>query len=76
MNSNSSKSKPACSRCGGDEIILKSRTEAGDNRTDDVIRIEMIGCVVIYKYLTCEACGQHVTRAEYESLQKGGIFLD
>jgi hypothetical protein len=44
----------------------------GDTRTDDVIGTEMIGCAVIYRYLGCEACGHNVTRAEYESFQKGG----
>jgi hypothetical protein len=62
-------SRPTCSRCGSDEIILKSRVNVGDTRVDDVIRTEMIGCAVIYKYLTCEACGKHVTRSEYESFQ-------
>jgi hypothetical protein len=65
-------SKPTCSRCGSDEITLKSRAHAGDARTDHVIRTEMIGCAIIYRYLTCEACGQNVTRAEYERFQKGG----
>ena len=69
MNSNNRKSKPACARCGSDEIILKSRTHVGDTRTDDVIRTEMIGCAVIYRYMACEACGQNMTRAEYESFQ-------
>jgi hypothetical protein len=64
-------SKPTCSRCGSDEIILKSRAHVGDTRTDDVIRTEMIGCAVIYRYLTCDACGQNVTRAEYESFHEG-----
>jgi len=72
MNRNNRKSKPTCSRCGSDEIILKSRTHVGDSRTDDVIRTETIGCAVIYRYLTCDACGQNVTRAEYENFQKGG----
>lgn len=76
MNKNNSISKPICSRCGSDEIILKSRTHAGDTRIDDVIRTEMIGCAVIYRYLACDACGQNVTLAEYESFQKGGSFLD
>jgi hypothetical protein len=51
---------------------MKSRTSVGDTRTDDVIRTEMLGCAVIFKYLTCEACGQNITRSEYESFQKGG----
>ncbi|PKN76453.1 MAG: hypothetical protein CVU52_04725 [Deltaproteobacteria bacterium HGW-Deltaproteobacteria-10] len=63
------KSKPTCSRCGSDKIILKSRTHVGDTRIDDVIKTDMIGCAVIHKYLTCEACGQHVTRTEYEGFQ-------
>jgi hypothetical protein len=45
----------------------------GDTRIDDVIRTEMIGCAVIHRYLTCEACGQNVTRAEYESFQAGKV---
>ena len=65
-------SKPTCSRCGSDDIILKSRVHVGDTRTDDVIKTEMIGCAVIYRYLTCEACGKNVTRSEYESFQKDG----
>jgi len=65
-------SKPTCSRCGSNEIILKSRAHAGDTRTDDVIRTEMIGCAVVYRYLACEACGKNVTRAGYESFQKDG----
>jgi hypothetical protein len=75
MNKNNNISKPTCSRCGSDEIILKSRTHAGNTRTDDVIRTEMLGCAVIYRYLTCEACGQNVTRAKYESFQDGRHHL-
>lgn len=71
MNRNNRKLKPTCSRCGSDEIVLKTRTQVGDTRNEDVIKTEMIGCAVIYKYLACEACGQHVTRAEYEGFQKG-----
>ncbi|MFH1081311.1 MAG: hypothetical protein V1766_13820 [Pseudomonadota bacterium] len=74
MNKHDCKSRQICSRCGSDEIVLKSGTNVGDTRTDDLIRTEMIGCAVIYRYLTCEACGKNVTRAEYESFQKGGIF--
>jgi hypothetical protein len=73
MNRNNRKSNPTCSRCGSDEIILQSRTQVGDTRIDDVIRTEMIGCAVIHRYLTCEACGQNVTRAEYESFQAGKV---
>jgi hypothetical protein len=32
-----------------------------------VIKTDMIGCAVIHRYLACEACGQHLTRSEYES---------
>jgi len=71
MNTNNRKSNPACSRCGSDKIVMKARTSVGDTRADDVIRTEMIGCAVIYRYLACEACGQHVTRAEYEGFQEG-----
>ncbi|MBA4397655.1 MAG: hypothetical protein C0394_09790 [Syntrophus sp. (in: bacteria)] len=69
MNRNNLNSKPTCSRCGSAEIVMKVRTNVGDTRTDDVIKTEMIGCAVIYRYLACEACGQSVTRAEYESFQ-------
>lgn len=72
MNRNNFKSKPTCSRCGSDEIVLKARTHTGNPRIDDVISKEAIGCAVIYRYLTCESCGQNLTRAEYESFQKGG----
>jgi rRNA maturation endonuclease Nob1 len=72
MDKPASKSSPACSRCGSNAIVMKSRTSVGDSRTDDVIRTEMLGCAVIFKYLTCEACGQNVTRAEFENFQKGG----
>ncbi|PKN71600.1 MAG: hypothetical protein CVU43_18185 [Chloroflexi bacterium HGW-Chloroflexi-5] len=61
------KLQPTCSRCGSDKIILKSRTHVGDTRIDDVIKTDMIGCAVIHRYLACEACGQHLTRSEYES---------
>lgn len=72
MNRNNHKSKPTCSQCGSNDIVLKSRTHVGDSRNDDVIKTEMIGCAVICRYLACEACGRHVTRAEYEGFQKGG----
>jgi NMD protein affecting ribosome stability and mRNA decay len=75
MNKNDSMSKPTCSRCRSDAMILKSRAHAGDTRTDDVIRTEMIGCAVIYRYMVCDACGKNMTRAEYESFQKGGHLL-
>jgi hypothetical protein len=75
MNKNDSMSKPTCSRCGSDAMILKSRVHVGDTRTDDAIRTEMIGCAVIYRYMACAACGKNMTRAEYESFQKGGHLL-
>lgn len=74
MDKHSSQSKPVCPRCGSDAVVMKSRTSVGDTKTDDVIRTEMIGCAVIFKYLNCEACGQNITRSEYESFQKGGTL--
>jgi hypothetical protein len=76
MNKHDSPSRPTCSLCGSNEIVLKARTQVGDTRTDDVIRTEMLGCAVISRYLTCAACGQNLTRAEYESFQKSGGCLD
>lgn len=73
MTNHNLKSGPTCSRCGSDKITLRSRTHVGDTRTDDVIRTEMLGCAVIFKYMACEDCGKSLTRAEYESFQKGGI---
>lgn len=63
--------KPVCSHCGSEDIVLRARTPVGDSRADDVIRTEMIGCALIYRYLACNACDRIMTRAEYESFQKG-----
>jgi hypothetical protein len=76
MNKNDGKSKPTCSHCRSDDIVFKGRTSAGDARAEDVIRTEMIGCAVVYRYLTCNACGRNINRAEYERFQKGGFPLD
>lgn len=63
-------SRPVCPRCGSNEVVVKSRTNLGDTRTDDVIKTEMMGCAVILKYCACEACGHTLSRTEYESLQQ------
>ena len=70
MNQKGNQSKPACSHCGSNDIVLNARASVGDNRDNDVIRTEMIGCAIVFKYLTCNACGKNVTRAEYERFQE------
>ena len=70
MSKDESTSRMTCPRCSSDQVVMKSRTNLGDTKTDDLIRTEMLGCAVIFKYLNCEACGHNVTRDEFERFQQ------